>query len=97
MADLINARKEQSLAEIRQWDFDFNNDLISGVTILSATSTHIPPSGAASTPIVGTIGSGIVPVKLGPLAVIGVHILSCLAALSNGEKSELRVRITVSY
>jgi hypothetical protein len=97
MADLIQARKAQSLSEIRQWDFDFSADLVTGVTVASATATHIPPSGVATTPSVGTIAGAVVPVKLGPLTVTGQHYLSCLATLSDGEKSELRVLIRVDY
>lgn len=97
MADYIVSNKKQSLAEIRQWDFDFSPDLSSGVTVSSATATHTPPSGSASTPTVGTIASGVVPVKLGPLSVTGTHYLSILATYSNSEKSEIKLRITVDF
>ena len=98
MADDIAAPKKQSLAEIRQWDFDFNNDLLTGVTVSSATATHLPPNGGtATTPTVGTIASGIAPVTLGPVTGLGVHTLVCLGTYSNGEKSELRVLIRVDY
>jgi hypothetical protein len=97
MADSVSAAKHQSLAEIRQWDIDFSSDLETGVTVASATVTHIPPSGVASTPEIGTIAENIVPVRLGPLAVTGIHVLDVLAVLSDGEKSEMRVSITVDY
>lgn len=97
MADKRTSRKTQSLAEIRQWDFDFSPDLVTGVTVASATATHIPPSGDASTPALGTIAGNVVPVKLGPLAAKGWHVLKVLATLSDGEISELRLRISVSY
>lgn len=97
MADFITSNKKQSLAEIRQWDFDFSPDLSSGVTVSSATATHTPPSGVASTPTVGTIAAGVVPVKLGPLSVTGIHYLSVLATYSNAEKSEIKLRITVDF
>ena len=99
MADWKNTNKKQSISEIRQWDFDFNDDLLTGVTVSSATSTHTPPSGSAVTPVVGTIAAGIVPVKLGPLAAgqTGTHFLTCLATLSNGEKSEIKLTFQVDF
>lgn len=97
MADYVIVDKKQSKAEIRQWDFDFSSDLPSGVTVSSATATHIPPSGEASTPTVGDISDGVVPVKLGPLTVTGFHLLSVLATYSNAEISEIRIRISVEF
>jgi hypothetical protein len=96
MADYIITSKRQSLAEVRQWDFDFTNDLPDGVTVSSATATHVPPSGNASTPTVGTISGNIVPVLLGPLSVTGWHELHVLATLSTG-KSEIRLKIRVDF
>lgn len=97
MADYIVTNKRQSLAEIRQWDFDFSDDLADGVTVASATATHTPPSGSASTPTVGSISNNIVPVVLGTLSVTGVHYLDVLATLSNNEKSEIRLVIRVEF
>lgn len=97
MADLIKAPKKQSKAEIRQWDFDFNPDLPTGVTVASATATHIPPSGVATTPVVGSIVGNVVPVKLGVLGVMGTHYLDVLATLSDGEKSNIRLKILVDF
>jgi len=97
MAEIIQASPHQSLAEIRQWEVDFTNDMPSNVHVDSATATHIPPSGTASTPNVGTIANNIVPVELGPLAVTGIHFVAVLASLSNGEKSEARIQIKVDY
>jgi hypothetical protein len=97
MADTIKTVKHQSKAEIRQWDVDFTADLTEGVTVASATAVHIPPSGIASTPVVGSILDNVVPVKLGPLTVEGVHILIITATLSDAEKSEARLLIPVDY
>ncbi|HLE91898.1 MAG TPA: hypothetical protein VI753_12170 [Anaerolineales bacterium] len=98
MADKIISTKQQSLAEIRQWDFDFTADLVTGVTVESAEAVHIPPrGGTASTPEVGTISNNIVPVQLGPLSEKGWHTLKVLATLSDDEVSELRVRIPVNF
>jgi hypothetical protein len=91
VANQVSSTKLQSLAEIRKWDFDFSADLGSGVTVSSATATHTPPSGVASTPTVGAITGGVVPVTLGPLLVVGSHIVSVVATLNNGEKSEIRL------
>jgi len=98
MADIIVSQKKQSLSEIRQWDFDFSNDLQSGVTISGTHATvHVPPSGAASTPLVGSISGGIVPVTLGPLTVTGRHQLICEVDLDNGEISSIKLLIDVQY
>jgi hypothetical protein len=98
MADIVVTDKKQSLAEIRQWDVDFTYDLPTGVTVLSATATHIPPSGAPSNPVVGTIFSGaFVPVTLGPLSVLGIHILDVIATFSNTNTSEVKLHITVEF
>ena len=97
MADVANPDKHQSLAEIRQWDIDFSLDLLDTVTVASATATHIPPSGSASTPSVGAIVDNVVPVTLGPLTAIGKHVLVVLATYSNAEKSEVRINIHVDY
>jgi hypothetical protein len=97
MADMIKTTKHQSLTEIRQWDVDFTLDLSTGVTVISATAVHTPPSGTASIPTVGTVVSPIVPVRLGPLGVTGVHELLITATLSNSEKSTVKLLIPVDY
>jgi len=97
MADIIKVKKQQSKAEIRVWDVDFTNDLQAGVTILSATAIHTPPSGSASTPTVGTISSNIVPVQIGTLLVTGTHYIEIRATLSNGEVSTAKIAFEVIY
>ena len=95
MATEVFSPIKQSLTEIRQWDFDFNPDLPSGVTVTSAVATHTPPSGTASTPTVGSDTENVVPVMLGPLTVVGMHVLSCVATLSDNELSEIILFILV--
>lgn len=98
MADLIKVGKKVSLSENpRIWDFDFTPDLRTGVTVSSATATHVPPSGSASTPTVGSISANVVPVTLGSLTVLGTHTLEVLATLSDGEKSSIRIQFEVIY
>jgi hypothetical protein len=97
MATIIEATPPQSEAEIRQWDIDFTNDLPSGVTLASVTATHIPPSGSALTPTVGAIVGATVPVTLGNLTVTGTHYLKIIGTLSNGNKSEVRLKIRCDY
>jgi hypothetical protein len=98
MAEMIHSNKNQSLSEVRQWDFDFTNDLPVGVTISGIhQAIHIPPEGAASTPLVGAIAGGIVPVTLGPLAVTGLHELVVEVELSNDEISSIKLLIHVVY
>lgn len=86
---------EQAKAEIRTYYFAFANDLPTGVTVSSAAATHQPPSGNASTPSVGSITNNVVPVSLGVQTVEGDHYLTCLATLSNGDKSQIRGHIRV--
>lgn len=97
MADLLEPAKNQSMDEIRTWEYDFTPDILTGVTIASATGTHTPPSGSASTIVIGTISGFTVPVELGPLSVTGFHYLECLATLSDGEKSSVKIKIEVPY
>lgn len=89
--------RDQSKTEIRTHYADFTDDLPAGVTVSTATATHTPPSGAASTPTVGAPASNVVPVTLGPLAVTGLHTLEVLATLSDGQKSSLLLSIPVNY
>jgi hypothetical protein len=96
MATLVSTAT-QSLTEIRTHLVDFTNDLPSGVTVSTATATHTPPTGAASTPTVSTALAPIVQVTLGPLSVTGMHKLSVLATLSDGEKSEVLLQIPVNW
>jgi hypothetical protein len=97
MADIVQTDKAQSMAEIRQWDVDFTNDLHTGVTVESATAEHIPPSGEATTPTVGVIVGNVVPVLLGPLSVTGIHTLVVVATYSDTEISEIRLQIPVNF
>jgi hypothetical protein len=96
MATRIDAT-EQSLDEIRTHFADFTDDLPTGVTVTSASATHIPPSGTAATPTVAITLAPIVSVTLGPLAVTGTHQLQVIAALSDGELSEMLLYIPVKF
>ena len=97
MSQIIILDKHQSKAEIRQWGVDFTLDLQTGVTVSSATATHIPPSGTPTTPVVRGIVDNVVQVQLGPVSVTGEHVLSVIATYSNGEKSEVRLKISVDF
>ena len=79
------------------FDFDFTDDLRTGESVSSATATHYPPRGSAVSPSVGSISSNVAPVTLANLAVTGVHELECLATLSSGRKTSVRVRFEVIY
>ena len=91
----FRALGEQAKAEVRTYYFSFVPDLPSGVTVASATATHTPPSGSASTPTVGSITANVVPVTLGVQTVDGDHYLTCVATLSNSDKSQIRGHIRV--
>jgi hypothetical protein len=87
----------QSLAEIRIHFVDFAADLPEDVTVLSATAIHYPPSGAASTPPVSAAKAPQVQVTFGPLEATGIHQVSVLATLSDGEKVEARLMVPVDF
>lgn len=88
----------QSTTEVRIHYVDFTPDLPTGVTISSGTAVHTPPSGAATTPTVGTVITGdILPVTVGPLSVLGRHIITLTATLSDGQKSVARLIIPVEW
>ena len=87
----------QSMVEIRTHFVDFADDLPAGITLSSATATHYPPSGSAATPTVSVAAAPIVQVKIGPLAVTGMHLVSVLATLSDAEKSEVLMEIPVNW
>lgn len=88
----------QGLTEVRTHYVDYTDDLAQGVTIVGGTATHTPPSGAASTPVVGSPMLGdILPVTLGPLSVTGRHILTVTATLSNGDVSVARLIVPVEW
>lgn len=96
MATTKTATIKQSYNEKRQWDFDFTNDLETGITVTSATATHTPPSGVAVTPSVGAISGNVVPVRVDNITnVEGKHTIRCLATLSDGQKSEIILYVVV--
>ncbi len=97
MADVLEPDKNQSMDEIRTWEFDFTADVLSGLTLASATGIHTPPTGSASTVVIGVISGFTVPVTLGPLSVTGFHYLECLSTFSDTEKSSVRIKIEVPY
>lgn len=89
--------RAQSLGEIRTYDVVYTDDLRTGVTISSAAALHIPPSGNATTPTVGTISGAIVPVTLPAQTVTGLHRLDVTATLSDSNKSVVRLMIPVNF
>lgn len=94
MATVIEIPQVQYRTEIRVYPFDFTDDLLAGVTVSSAVLTHTPPSGSGS--VAGTaVTSPIVNGTLGTVAVTGTHYLDCLATLSDGEKSAMRLIVYV--
>jgi hypothetical protein len=85
---------KQFKSEIRKWTIDYTDDLPATVTVASATATHTPPSGAASSPTVA-VSTPYVHVTLGALAVTGLHILDIVATFTDSEKSSVRLNIEV--
>jgi hypothetical protein len=85
MSTIIEVPQPQFRTEVRTYPVDFTDDLLSGVTVSSATITHTPPSGAGL--VAGTaVASPIVNVTFGTVAVVGTHRLSVLATCSDSEK-----------
>ena len=88
----------QDTGEVRTHYVDFTSDLPTGVTVSSGTAVHTPPSGAATTPVVGAVQTGdILPVTVGPLTVTGRHIVTVTATLSNSDTSIARLIIPVQW
>lgn len=86
----------QGSTEIRTYFLNFTDDLPSAVTVSSATATHTPPSGASVTCTVSTTSPNV-NVTVPALTVTGVHMVSVLATLSNGDKSEILLVIPVKW
>jgi hypothetical protein len=88
---------EQAKAERIQYDIDYGDVIPTAETVASATATHTPPSGSATTPTVGVIANGIVPVVFGTLAVTGTHYLDVVATTTPGtQKYAVRLVIPVN-
>lgn len=87
---------QQSTLEIKRYTADFTNDLPTGGTVASGTTTHTPPSGGASTPTI-SVSSPYVYATLPAQAVLGLHYLDILATFSDGQKAEQRIPIEVVY
>jgi len=96
MATFKLSNVEQSTAEVRTWVVDFTDDLLTGITVVSGTAVHTPPSGTASTPVIA-VSSPRVNATLGPLSVKGMHYLEVRATLSNAEISSVTISIPVGY
>jgi hypothetical protein len=96
MATVTKIRNSQGSTEIKVYPCDFTGELLTGVTVASATATHTPPSGAATSPTV-TVSSPYVYVTAGTLTALGVHYVSVLATLTNGEKAEIVMVISVDH
>lgn len=95
MATLIEIPQPQYKSEIRVYPFDFTDDLLAGVTVSSALVTHTPPSGVVGNVAGTAVSTPIVNGTFGTVAVAGTHYLDCLATLSDGEKSAMRLIVHV--
>jgi hypothetical protein len=95
MATVIKAEK-QGKAEIKAYPVDFTEYIPTGVTVVSATATHIPPTGTALT-LTPQVATPYVETMFGPVSVTGIHIVDVLAVLSDGQKSEVRIHIPVRF
>lgn len=85
---------KQSSKETRTWTVGFARDLPTGVTVSSATGTHIGPSTESLT--VADDNADDVTVTLATPAV-GVHYIEVVATLSNGDTSQALMRVEVEF
>ena len=95
MAKIVRA-DQQAMSEVKDYFIDFTESLPTGATVSSATATHTPPSGSASSPAVA-VASPVVTVTFGPLSVTGDHRVDILATLSDGEKPLVRLWVPVHF
>jgi hypothetical protein len=77
------------------WPFDFTNALPSAVTVSSAAATHTPPSGAAVTPSCVVASPYVNTNVVNAFTVVGTHLLTTVATLSDGQKVVQVLIITV--
>lgn len=96
MSTLVNGG-EQSVSEIRTYYVDYTRDLPAGVTIQTLTATHIPPANGMVRTVTTTLTSPTGTVTLPNPVEMGIHFISVLAHLSNGEVSEIRISINVRF
>lgn len=92
----IFANLYQSTDEIRTHTVDFTSALPTGGTVTTATATHTPPSGSATTPAV-SVSSPYVYITVGPLTVTGMHYVDVAATFSDGDKSTARIVIDTFF
>lgn len=85
---------KQSSKETRTWTVGFSQDLPTGVTVSSATGTHIGPSVESLTVADDNVDD--VTVTLATPAV-GVHYVEIVATLSNGDTSQALLRVEVEF
>ncbi len=93
MATLVQNIRH-TLTEVATYYVDFAPDIPTGVTMTSATATHTPPSGTASTPVVVRSGTQVA-VSIGPFSVKGDHLLSIFAHLDNSDKVPMHLKLNV--
>lgn len=97
MATIVNLPILGSPNEIRNFDFDFTPDIGGDTYVISAIAIHTPPTGGAvQIPTVGAIVDNVVPVRL-LVPIIGNHTLDCIAVYSDGQQSQIRLIIPVSF
>jgi hypothetical protein len=87
----------QSLSEERVHVFDYVDDLLESVTVVSATGTLLAPDGTASATATPTVSSPYVYITVGPLTETGQYVLDCDATCSDGEVLNVRLLINVGY
>lgn len=86
----------ETTSEIHTYTVDFTNDLPTGGTVTGGTATHTPPSGNASTLTV-SVASPYLYATLPAQTVMGLHYIDVLGYFNDGDKSAVRIPITIGY
>lgn len=86
----------QQTGEIHTYTVDFSDDLPSPGTVTGGTALHLPPSGAGSVVTV-SVNSPFVYATLPSQTVTGIHYLDVTGTFNNGDKSAVRIPISVVY
>lgn len=88
----------QAMTAIRTWFLDFTDELPQGVILTDATATHVPPEGGAvTTPAAIVQQDTQVWMTLGPVDILGNHVVYVNYFMSDGEKDSIKLVVPVSY
>lgn len=88
----------QAMTAIRTWFLDFTDELPQGVTLVNASALHVPPvGGTPTTPVTIVQQDTQVWMTLGPVNVLGNHVVFVTYFMSDGEQDSIKLVVPVSY